>query len=81
MRDLTGLDSRDLVAFRPRRLALHELLVRVTADISVPDGSRIEDLGINFRQITSAILSRYVEPRIGDDRRDLRGAAPRSYPR
>jgi hypothetical protein len=63
MRDLTGLDSRELVAFRPRRLALHELLVRVTADISVPDGSRIEDLGINFRQITNVILSRYVEPR------------------
>ena len=37
----------------PERLALHELLVRVTADFSVPDGSKIEDLGINFRQIVS----------------------------
>jgi hypothetical protein len=65
MHDLTGLEISELVAFRPQRLALHELLVRVTADISVPDGSRIEDLGINFRQITGVILSRYVEPRSG----------------
>ncbi len=63
MRDLTGLQINELVAFRPRRLALHELLVRVAADISVPDGSKIEDLGINFRQITAVILSRYIEPR------------------
>mgnify|MGYP001792895992 CR=1 FL=1 len=30
----------------------------------MPDGSRIEDRGINFRQITRAILSRYVGPRM-----------------
>ncbi|MHB8724252.1 MAG: hypothetical protein ACYC9Z_02615 [Casimicrobiaceae bacterium] len=64
--DLTGLDIGDLVAFRPQRLALHELLIRVTADLSVPDGSRIEDLGINFRRITGRILARHVEPRMGD---------------
>ena len=64
LRDLTGLDYGELVAFRPERLALHELLVRVTADISVPDGPKIEDLGINFRRITCVILAGYVEPRI-----------------
>ncbi|MGC1818298.1 MAG: hypothetical protein WA900_11680, partial [Casimicrobiaceae bacterium] len=64
LRDLTGLDFGDLVAFRPQRLALHELLIRVTADLSVPDGSRIEDLGINFRRITARILARHVEPRM-----------------
>ena len=32
----TGLDPEDLVAFRPERLAVHELLIRVTADLSVP---------------------------------------------
>ena len=37
LNDLTGLDLFDLVAFRPERLALHELLVRVTADLSVPE--------------------------------------------
>jgi len=60
--DLTGLEASALVAFRPRRLVLHELLVRVTADFSVPDGSKIEDLGINFRGIVRDILARYVEP-------------------
>ena len=62
MHDLTGLEASDLVAFTPQRLALHELLIRVSTDLSVPDGSKIEDLGINFRQITRAILSRYIEP-------------------
>ena len=58
--DLTGLPLRDIATFRPERLALHELLVRVTANISVPDGTRIEDLGINFRQITRTILEKDV---------------------
>ncbi|MDB5924944.1 MAG: hypothetical protein JWN13_3880 [Betaproteobacteria bacterium] len=62
LRGLTGLDFSDIVAFRPERLALHELLIRVSADFSVPDGSKIEDLGINFRRITGEILRRYIEP-------------------
>ena len=66
LRDLTGFDYRDLVAFRPQRLALHELLVRVTADLSVPDGEKIEDLGINFRRITRNILAHDVEPAMAD---------------
>jgi len=64
LRDLTGLDFSELVCFRPGRLALHELLIRVTADLSVSDGSRYADLGINFRSITSTILARYVQPDI-----------------
>jgi len=64
--DLTGLQSEELVALRPRRLALHELLVRVMADLSVPDGPRVEDLGINFRAMISTILARYVEPCMKD---------------
>ncbi len=59
---LTGLPAAELVAFRPQRLVLHEVLIRVTAEFSVPDGSRIEDLGINFRKITSLLISRYLEP-------------------
>jgi hypothetical protein len=72
--DITGLPLRDLVAFRPERLALHELLVRVTADISVPDGTRIEDLGINFRRITSTLFERYLVPRM----ESVRGAYARA---
>jgi hypothetical protein len=66
LRGLTGLDYTELVAFRPERLALHELLIRVSADLSVPDGSKIEDLGINFRRITGEILSRRIEPRYAE---------------
>jgi len=61
---LTGLPRSELVAFRPQRLALHELLIRVTADFAVPDGSRIGDLGINFRRIASRILAGYLVPRM-----------------
>ena len=57
---LTGLDPEDLVSFRPHRLVLHELLVRVTADISVPEGEDEEQLGINFRDIARNIFSRYI---------------------
>ena len=64
--DLTGLEFKDLVAFRPRRLALHEVLIRVTADLSVPDGSRIEDLGVNFRQMTRMLLHRCIEPNMNE---------------
>ena len=61
---LTGLPAAELVAFRPQRLVLHEVLIRVMAEFSVPDGSRIEDLGINFRQITSLLIGRYLEPQM-----------------
>ena len=63
LRDLTGLGLDELIVFRPQRLVLHELLIRVTADFSVPNGPRIEDLGINFRRMTETILARYLEPR------------------
>ena len=63
---LTGLPVEDLVVFRPERLAVHEVLVRVTADLSVPDGPRVEDLGISFRRMTETILSRHVAPCMGE---------------
>jgi hypothetical protein len=59
---LTGFSPGELIAFRPQRLALHELLIRVTADFAVPDGSRIGDLGINFREIASLLFERYLLP-------------------
>jgi hypothetical protein len=63
LRELTGIPLSELVAFRPQRLALHEVLIRVTADFVVPDGSRIGDLGLNFREIVRHILARHVEPK------------------
>ncbi|HWG70567.1 MAG TPA: hypothetical protein VN692_14230 [Steroidobacteraceae bacterium] len=64
LHDLTGLPPGELAVFRPQRLALHELLIRVTADFAVPDGPRIEDLGINFRRIVAVLLSRHLEPQM-----------------
>ena len=62
LHDLTGISATELVAFRARRLVLHELLVRISADYAVPDGSRIEDLGINFRQMAGRVLEHWIEP-------------------
>jgi hypothetical protein len=59
---LTGFPLCELAVFRPQRLLLHEVLIRVMADFSVPDGSRIGDLGINFREMTNRLLSRHIEP-------------------
>jgi len=58
----TGLDAESLTAFRPERLIVHELLIRVTGNFSVPDGQRYADLGINFRGIVDNILKTYINP-------------------
>lgn len=60
----TGLSIEEHAALRPERLAVHELLLRITANLSVPDGERYEELGINFRAITTAILRRFITPRM-----------------
>lgn len=59
-----GLPLEALSMFRPQRLALHEVLVRVMADLSVPDGERYEDLGVNFRHMTARIMDDHVAPRL-----------------
>ena len=66
--DLTGLAAEDLVVFRSERLVVHELLARVTADFSVDDGQKTEDLGINFRRISEIILTRHVAPHMAEIR-------------
>jgi len=62
LRQLTGLPLCDLAILRPQRLVLHELMIRVMANLSVPTGEKIGDLGINFRLITDRLLHRYIEP-------------------
>lgn len=59
-----GLDVADVAAFKPERLVVHELLIRVTADYTVPDGPNYEDLGINLRAMVATVLDRYVAPRM-----------------
>ena len=62
----SGIPIEELAAFRPERLVVHELLIRVIADLNVPDGAKYEDLGRNFRSMTSAILSKYILPRMDE---------------
>jgi hypothetical protein len=88
---LTGFGLSELAVFRPQRLALHELLIRITADVAVPDGSRIEDLGLNFREMARLVLARYLEPEMGaiidtynrarQELRDIISAALNGLPR
>jgi hypothetical protein len=76
--DYCGLPAHELVAFRPERLIVHELLIRVTAGVNVPDGTDYEDLGRNFRDIAMTILGRYVLPHRAELARifwDLKDAA------
>ena len=64
--DLCGLPARQLVLFRPRRLVVHELLIRVMSDISVPIGAVYADLGVNFRAIVATIFSEGIEHRLDE---------------
>jgi len=64
LHDFTGLPIQQLIWFRPERLVVHELLIRVSADIFVSDGSRYEDLGVNFRKVVATILHNYIEPQM-----------------
>lgn len=66
LRDLSGLPLHELAIFRPSRLVQHELLIRVTADLSVPDpeAAGIDELGVNFRRMTHVILTKYIAPQM-----------------
>ncbi len=59
-----GLAQDELVAFKPERLVLHELLVRVTADIVALEGEDEVDLGVHFREIAQKILVDYIHPNL-----------------
>jgi hypothetical protein len=63
---LTGLSHEELVAFRPERHAVHELLIRVTANIVVSEGEDQRDLGRNFRVVANTILSEYILSRMDE---------------
>lgn len=64
--ELTGLPAEDLTLYRPERLALHELIVRVTADIAVAEGEEERDFGDNFRQITRHVFEHDIAPRLAE---------------
>jgi len=59
-----GLKQQDMVAFKVSRLAMHEVLIRVTADLYVPDGPNYEELGLNLRGMVRRILTGHVYPEL-----------------
>lgn len=64
--DLSGLPPTRLAPFRAQRLAVHEVLIRVMADLSVPVGEVYADLGVNFRAMVATILDQGVAPRMAE---------------
>lgn len=60
--DFSGLPPADLICLRVERLVQHELLVWVTANLSVPDGPSYEELGVNLRSMVATIYEKYVVP-------------------
>ena len=60
----TGLPLEQLAIFRPDRLALHEVLIRATADFETPDpdDAQVSSLGPSLRRIAQVLLQRAVEP-------------------
>ncbi|MGF7211294.1 hypothetical protein GGE65_005911 [Skermanella aerolata] len=64
LRDVTGLPLEVLAIFRPERLTLHELLVRVTADYEIPDpeDASVGSLGLNLRRMAQTLSERAVDP-------------------
>ncbi|KIU27477.1 hypothetical protein SR39_29330 [Methylobacterium radiotolerans] len=71
--DLCGLPARQLTRFRAGRLVVHEVLIRVMSDLSVPVGAVYADLGVNFRAIVTTILREGIEPRLGEIETALAG--------
>jgi hypothetical protein len=60
--EFCGLKPHEMVAFKVSRLIVHELLIRVTADLFVPDGPSYEELGLNMRSMAARILSKHIQP-------------------
>ena len=64
--DFCGLSAETLCELSVTRLIIHEVLIRVTADLSVPDGPSYEYLGISLRSMVGRICDQYVLPNLAD---------------
>ena len=69
--DFCGMPASRLSLFRADRLAAHELLVRVMADLSIPLGAVYADLGVNFRRIVATIWREGIEAELPAIREEL----------
>ena len=61
---VSGLPLPSLALLTIDRMIIHELLVRVTADLSVPDGPNYADLGISLRGMVDTIYQNHLRPKI-----------------
>lgn len=59
---LCGLPTQEMSILRVERLIIHELLLRVTSDLSVPDGPNYADLGISLRSMVDQIYRCHIMP-------------------
>ena len=59
---LCGLSPQNMAVLRVERLIIHELLLRVTSDLSVPDGPNYADLGISLRAMVDRIFRHHMMP-------------------
>ena len=60
--EFCGCPAAEMVDFTFDRLVIHEVLIRATADLHVPDGPVYEELGVNLRRIADRIMSKQVAP-------------------
>lgn len=60
----SGLSPFDIAVFRPERLIIHDLLIRVTTTLSVPDGPDYEELGINLRTMVHKLYETSILPEL-----------------
>jgi hypothetical protein len=65
---MTGLSHEELIQFHPERLLLHEVIIRITAEIAIVESDEEADLGITFRQIADKILNTYIQPNMDEIR-------------
>jgi hypothetical protein len=68
VQEVAGLALDEVTTFRSERLALHEILVRITGDFEVPDrdNASVPSLGIRFRHMVHVVLARGIEPNLSD---------------
>ena len=60
LHDLTGIGVLELISLRAERLVIHALLVKVTADLTVADGPKYAELGINLRSMVERIYTQHI---------------------
>ncbi len=63
---LCGLPLREIVLLRAERLALHEVILRVTADLAILEGTEEEEFGYNFRRVATALFDQVVLPQVDE---------------